>query len=308
MLFSEIYGNYYNAIASILDEALEHPATPARIREIVDEKAFAESILTIPEELAQGGKWPLLDEEGYSLLSKETYMPLTTLQKRWLKTLLLDPRIRLFAPDEKGLKDVEPLYDPKDVVYFDQFSDGDPYEEETYIHIFRTILGAVKKHQSIRILDRTGKGTKKDMLCNPLRIEYSLRDDKFRLISICNHLVTTTNIAGIEECKVLEVFDETGRKAKLRERKKVELILKDEREALQRFMIQFSIYEKITQKIGEGLYQCALSYEAEDETDILIRILSFGPNIKVTGPEDFVKNIRRRLECQRDISGNKASE
>lgn len=143
---------------------------------------------------------------------------------------------------------------------------------------------------------------------NPLRIEYSLRDDKFRLISICNHLVTTTNIAGIEECKVLEAFDETGRKAKLRERKKVELILKDEREALQRFMIQFSIYEKITQKIGEDLYQCVLSYEAEDETDILIRILSFGPNIKVTGPEDFVKNIRRRLESQRDMPGSKASE
>lgn len=105
MLFSEIYGNYYNAIASILDEALEHPAAPARIREIVDEKAFAESILTIPEELAQGGRWPLLDEEGYSLLSKETYMPLTTLQKRWLKTLLFDPRIRLFAPEETGPED-----------------------------------------------------------------------------------------------------------------------------------------------------------------------------------------------------------
>lgn len=42
-----------------------------------------------------------------------------------------------------------------------------------------------------------------------------------------------------------------------------------------------------------------ISYEAEDEIDIIIRVLSFGPNLKVVGPESFIKQIKSRLEMQR---------
>ena len=38
-----------------------------------------------------------------------------------------------------------------------------------------------------------------------------------------------------------------------------------------------------------------------DETEILIRILSFGPVLKVIEPEDMVARIRERLAQQRDL-------
>lgn len=72
-------------------------------------------------------------------------MPLTIMEKRWLKALLADPRIALFQPEQTGLEDVEPLFQPKDIVLFDQFADGDPYGDETYTKIFRQILSAVKR-------------------------------------------------------------------------------------------------------------------------------------------------------------------
>ena len=299
MLFSEVYGNYYKAIATILDAAIDNPITAEEIRKIVDEKAFAESILTIPYKLSHTGEWPLVDQRGMAIIHRETYIPPTILEKRWLKSLLMDPRINLFDPSREGLEDVEPLFHPEDLVFFDQFSDGDPYQDDNYVRIFRTILSAIKSKSSIKVLYRLKSGSKKWLNCNPIRLEYSLRDDKFRLISATKSKVNTINISKIEECEVVGTFAEDEIKANLHDKRSVELILKDKRQALERVMMQFSIYEKVTEKIDDDTYKFTLIYEAEDEIDIIIRVLSFGPNLKVVGPESFVNQIKTRLEMQR---------
>ena len=108
MLFSEIYGSYFNVVAAVLTEAADGTLTANRLTAIVQEKAFAESTLSIPAALKSEG-WPLLDSDLQSALQHKPTMPLTSLQKRWLKALLADPRIALFDPDTTGLEDVEPL-------------------------------------------------------------------------------------------------------------------------------------------------------------------------------------------------------
>ena len=57
MLFSEIYGSYFNVVAAILSEASDGKLTDRRMTELVREKAFAESALTIPASL-KSGTWP----------------------------------------------------------------------------------------------------------------------------------------------------------------------------------------------------------------------------------------------------------
>lgn len=91
----------------------------------------------------------------------------------------------MFHPDESGLEDVEPLFLPEDIVLFDQFSDGDPYQEERYIEIFQELLKAIKDKKSVKILYLLKNGTEKWIKCHPVRLEYSQRDDKFRLN--CQH-------------------------------------------------------------------------------------------------------------------------
>ena len=103
MIFSELYSAYYNAVAGILKEAIEKPLTKKEIRKIVEETAFAESFMTIEQKLLNGneeGCWQLLDEEGCALVEKIPTMPLTKLQKRWLKAIASDKRIRLFLKEE----------------------------------------------------------------------------------------------------------------------------------------------------------------------------------------------------------------
>ncbi|MDE6155734.1 MAG: WYL domain-containing protein, partial [Eubacterium sp.] len=97
MLFSEIYGSYFNTVAEVLKRAVECEITDRDINDIINEKAFGESIINIPA-LIKGDEWQLLNSDMETPLINVPDMPLTILQKQWLKALLNDPRIKLFNP------------------------------------------------------------------------------------------------------------------------------------------------------------------------------------------------------------------
>lgn len=298
MLFNEIYGNYYNAVAEILKYAVRGELTQQDIYRITDNKAFAESILSIPGAL-NSGEWPFLTEGLETPLKHEPQMPMTMLQKRWMKALLEDPRIRLFDVPAAGLEDVEPLYKPGAVVYFDQYADGDPYGDGKYAENFRTVLQAFREQRRLRIGFTSGKGKGHRWECVPLKLEYSLKDDKFRLIIKGNRGDNIINIARIRECALLDAFDPSEAVGTGHEKKRLVMELDDKRNALERAMLHFSHLEKETVKLDENRYRITLVYNQDDETEILIRVLSFGPVLEVTEPEDFIGQIRMRLEMQK---------
>ena len=107
MLFHEIYGTYYQVTAEVLKKASAGLLTRESMMKLIREKAFGESGLSIPDGLT-GESWRLLHRDLTSSLDNPPSTPITTLEKRWLKALLLDPRIQLFSPDTSGLADVEP--------------------------------------------------------------------------------------------------------------------------------------------------------------------------------------------------------
>lgn len=92
MLFHEIYSTYFQTVAKILAEAVEHPLETGEINSIIQDSAFEESTLSIPESLGME-HWQLLKEDGTSVLKKKPTMPLTILQKRWINAIALDPRM-----------------------------------------------------------------------------------------------------------------------------------------------------------------------------------------------------------------------
>lgn len=73
----------------------------------------------------------------------------------------------------------------------------------------------------------------------------------------------------------------------------------DERNALERVLMHFAHFEKQVEKAGENRYLVRVTYDKDDETEMLIRILSFGPMLKVTGPDSFVALIKERLLKQK---------
>lgn len=206
MLFHEIYGSYFNVVAAVLAEASDGCLTDGRMTALVQEKAFAESVLSIPASL-KSEDWPLLDAEHHTVIRHKPTMPLTILQKRWLKALLSDPRIALFDPDPTGLEDVEPLYGQDAFILFDQYADGDPYEDPDYIACFRIVLRAIREKRMVRVRFRGRTGARHSFECMPYRLEYSVKDDKFRLLAIGKHRLNTINLARVCSCELLDGYD-----------------------------------------------------------------------------------------------------
>ena len=297
MLFNEVYGRYFSVVAEILTEASNGSLTDARLTELVCEKAFAESSLAIPAAL-KSGAWPFLRRDNRTVLEHAPSMPLTKLELRWLKSLLSDPRIALFAPDVTGLENVEPLY-PKDVfVYYDRYADGDPYGDPNYQATFRVILSAIQEQRRLRIRFRSGHGRSQSWLCLPERLEYSSKDDKFRLIAFTVRNPLIINLARIHTCQVLDQYTGEEYRPKPMRKKRLLLEITDERNALERVMLHFSHFEKSAEKLDDRHYRMTMLYEQEDETEILIRVLSFGPVLRVAEPDRFIKLMQQRLAAQ----------
>ena len=299
MLFHEIYSTYFQTVAKILTEAVAHPLTNGEINSIIHNYAFEESTLNIPESLG-AEHWRLLKEDGTTIIRNKPTMPLTILQKRWLNAISLDPRIRLFTDRPVVFSDVEPLFLPEDVYVFDKYSDGDKYEDAEYIRNFRLILDAIKHQYPIKISIKNRYGKQITTSTIPEYLEYSEKDDKFRLIGTGSKLGNTINLGRIISCEKCEnQQEEKVGKRNLPQPRKVIFELVDERNALERVLMHFAHFEKQAEKIGDQKYKVTLYYDKEDEIEILIRVLSFGQMIRVVQPAAFINLIKNRLSAQK---------
>ena len=297
MLFSEYYGEYYACVAEILSKAVRGKLTKESLLEITRRKGFTESSLVIPEAL-RDGSWPLLRKDLTTPLKHEPVHPVTLLQKRWLKTLLLDPRIRLFDVPETGLEGVKPLFDPEKIIWYDRYTDGDPFEDPGYIERFRVLLEAVKTRRRVQV-DFTRHHSRRNLWnVVPYRLEYSQADDKFRLLCRSGRQERILNLKRLVSGRLLEPVSPVEYPEPVPENETVTLEITDERNALERAMLQFSYLAKKTERMGENTYRMTLQYRKDDETELVIRILSFGPLLKVIAPDSFAALIRERIERQ----------
>ena len=313
MLFSEIYSAYYNTVASIISYSQKGKLNSDTLYEIVKESAFPESFMTIGSAL-ESGKWPLIKKDYSTNIKNIPTMPLSMLQKRWLKALCNDKRVRLFVDDEvlanlkSNLKDIEPLFTENDYYLYDKYSDGDPYNDAEYIKNFRTVIKAIHQKKKIS-LEYTGRiGQQKRFICEPYKIEYSEKDDKFRIISKVKNHHSILNVARINTCELTEnsMVDEISEEdLPFNRRASVTLEIYNERNAMERVMFAFAHFEKSAVQISDDIYQLTLNYDSFDETELVIRVLSFGPMVKVIEPASFRSLIRERISNQIELMKRK---
>ena len=302
-IFSEVYGTYYNIVAKILGQAVSGGLTLEQLQRIVYKEGYEESALEFLPAL-QDGSWLLLTKDFKTPLKHKPTMPLTLLQKRWLKALLLDERVRLFftdaelAEEEKALQEVEPLYRPEQFVFFDRFVDGDDYKNTRYRENFQQIMQAIKQRVAIDASYRTNKDNV-IVWTNlvPMTLEYSAKDDKFRLQGMAGARHVTLNLGKIITVELGEPLEkEPPQHAVPQEKLVLELV--DERHTMMRALMHFSDLAKETEKLDATHYLLTVHYDKSDDTEIVYRVLSFGPTMKVKEPEGFVELVKERLTEQ----------
>ncbi len=302
MIFHEVYGAYYAAVAEIIRLALDGSLTADSLVRTVREKAFQESVLSIPEAL-ESGRWPFLGPGQASRLRHPPARPLTDLEKQWLKALLSDPRIRLFDPGREGLEDVEPLFLPEDLVYYDRDNDGDPYTDPGYIRMFRLLLGAVKERRRILVRSRTEEGGILEASGFPASLEYSPWRDRFSLrLARSGGGEQVLELSRITDCTVLpETVPPEAPAVSGSSMRRLVLLIRNERNSPERVLLHFSHYRKTTERAGESEFRMTLDYEAEDEEELILRILSFGPTVRVLSPQRIIDSIRRIIRRQKEM-------
>ena len=302
-IFSEVYGTYYNIVAKILGQALSGRLTLEQLKRIVYKEGYEESALELLPAL-EDEIWLLLTKDFKTPLQYKPTMPLTLLQKRWLKALLLDERVRLFftdaelAEEEKALQEVEPLYRPEQFVFFDRFVDGDDYKNARYRENFQQIMQAIKQRVAIDASYRTNKDNV-IVWTNlvPMTLEYSAKDDKFRLQGMAGARHVTLNLGKIITVELGEPLEkEPPQHAVPQEKLVLELV--DERHTMMRALMHFSDLAKETEKLDDTHYLLTVYYDKSDETEMVYRVLSFGPTMKVKEPEGFVELVKERLTEQ----------
>lgn len=322
-LFHEIYGCYFHILRRILTQASQRPLSVQQMRRIATESGFGESAQAILPKLLSG-QWPFLEScakgpSGETLyrsrLRRVPRTPLSGLQRSWLKALLADERLPLFiSPEEldslrKMLQDVPALYRQEDFLFFDQYLDGDPYDDPGYRQRFAVILEALTQNR-ILLLSYEGKhGRRTSIEAAPVQLSFSARDNKFRLFCLryfhgAYRLGVTLNLARLNACSLssrpaLPQAASQRFRPVSRAPKPVVLEIDGERNALERCMLHFASYEKQTEYDEQRrCWRCSIYYDRADETDLLIDVLSFGPVVKVLGPASFLRQVRERVERQ----------
>lgn len=345
-LFHEIYNRYMLVIADMLMKSQSPEGlTRSEMSRIVAEKGFFYDNIPFEDAVTGQSKRSERNRDVMDNIHLFTWhdgkyvspfgeagkliLP-TVLEQRWLKTMLADPKARLLLPSallaelERRLADVPPLFDMSDVLLRNYRTNGDPYHDPAYIERFRTILSAVQQRRRVSIVNVTFGGRRVESCFIPYRLEYSLKDDVFR---VCGSVESTgtdfgvntdvklvsMRLSRIEKVVPLEPLD-SGKEAgedrypelveRRRSPEKAVLEIANSRDGFERFLHFFSNYSRIARYQGKTeKLVVELDYYDFDESELIISIMAMGPIVKVVGPERLRSQVIERLRRQAEVLG-----
>jgi hypothetical protein len=314
ILFHEMYNVYYRIVARLMERARRAPFSAGDIRKAVEELGFEE---TQAEFFTKLRNWDIPvfcrnDDGTYSTPLEFVPRPLSLTERRWLASILDDERMVLFLDDGEIARmkalpgDVKPLYKKEDFRVVDGANDPDPYAAAHYRKIFRTLLDARERGKSLRIRYRTRNGGEKDIVAKPTAIQYSMKDDKFRLLCKGRSedgrarriVMNVSRIVTADICDASPPPPDPGAEP---ETKTAVISLSRERDTPERAMMHFANYECVSYARDDGQIVMNVKYNAEDEKEVLVRVLAFGPQIRVLEPDSLADMIKQRLASQKEL-------
>ncbi len=327
MIFNPINSAYFDIVARVLAEAVrraktrkvgEQVMTREEVGEIVKKQLMGDAASEIVDNLFDG-EWALMDNKGRVVLENRPILPLTTLEKQWLKTIARDPRIRLFdlpleELDQGDYESIEPLFELEWFERFNTTGDPDPWLDEQYIMHFRLLLNAIKSGKNVFVRWICREGIPCQSICAPKKLEYSMLDDKFRLqaetIYEGQSKEITINLGRIEVCEVssdslmVDIPEELNKvlPSVNEQLEELSLLIEDKRSALDRALVAFSFFQKkeVT-KIDTMHYRLKILIYADDREEIVQRVSKFGPLIRVESPQWLIEALRDHIRRQRRL-------
>ncbi len=253
-------------------------------------------------------------------------VPLTTLELRWLKTVINDQKMNLFfSGDEIALlkkllnenaANLNALPMNK-VVFFDRFRFTEKNtRRETAV--LSTMLEGIYAHKTVRLKYHTNhKGTRHGEF-RPIVLEFSKRNNRFQgYFQKCETgAIFTFNIAQIETAIETDTpFDYYAAEMDLAEYRKnnttsVEIEFSNVKNIVDRILTEFSPWEKrCSYDAKTRMYRLTIFYQTLDELDLVVRLLGYGANIRfVDKAHPIFMEIQQRMNRQMDLIKERREE
>lgn len=280
---------------------------------------------------------PIYKMDGRLDLYKQV-IPLSIMEKRWLKTIITDPKIYLFLSENEvdHLRDflAKDSSNPKplsmnDIVCYDRYhilrkkttENTTPDEKEVnenYRHIISTMLEGISCQVSLNITYRDNYSEIIEGEFDPVVIEYSKRNNSFQGYFMAHgqsgESFMIFNIPQIIEVTVAgNKFSHSEAEKKYDEfieknTAMVEFEFFDERNLADRILTEFSPWKRECVKDGNHYrvklyYRRGIGEDRGEELDIVIRLMSFGGYLKF---KDMTKGsigqlIKERVDKQLEL-------
>ncbi len=114
------------------------------------------------------------------------------------------------------------------------------------------------------------------------------------------------NLSQVTLTKLTDITPESFFLAVTDKKKQAKIKILNERNAVNRFMLEFAELERES-VFDEVSGECMVSikYDEQNENEIIIRLLSFGPVVEVLSPYDFRRKIKERVDRQLALMKNR---
>jgi hypothetical protein len=298
-------------------------------KEEYDEKIIGKDFKTFEgmllNEYSKTDNFNFLEEkEGkyYSILNNKDSIPLnirfSKLEKSWLNGMIKEPIVQALLGKETLEKLEAALIDLKkgsnEVIEFTNKVKSDfDIDLVKLSKDFYTILEGIVNEKPILYSNVDKNGNEyNNQLALPIRIEYSLKDDKFRasLYSLEENRSIMVNLHTLKRVKIAEDVNSKIKREDvlkiLKEKKYSEIPitieLEDIRGAMERCFMSFSSFERNSRNISENKYEIDIYYYTFEEDEVIRKIMSLGPYVKVKSPDRVrdivIEKIKRALRFE----------
>lgn len=117
-------------------------------------------------------------------------------------------------------------------------------------------------------------------------LKYPINLENIKSIEITEEKPKKTEESTIYETLKVEIYDDTYRKYHFN-----------------RAIRMFSYFKKTCKKTEkENTYELTVDYDKSDESEVVIKILMFGPNMKVLEPIDVSDKVNQRISKQKELN------
>ena len=134
-----------------------------------------------------------------------------------------------------------------------------------------------------------------------LRLDRMMVERKISLNELAERVgISNVNLSKIKNCIHYEGQKPLDHYEWDKKQETLTVMVRDERNALERFMLHFAHFEKQAEKLDKNTYLVKIKYAHDDEPEMVIRILSFGPMVEVIGSESFKNLVIEKLKKQKN--------